>query len=1012
MFYQAYTPPPVTDIIQSEDGSCKRLVDANILQENRSINQTISKPNPPESLPTEFSGKVLDRSCNQIQANEAKADFQIANVDESSLKSGDNQVVVNRETAITQDNHSGDIQNSNNLANDAKNPITNVKDTVNNPIKNEQLTNKLTTQDSKTVVEKKPSEPSLKLDNILANGKTLLVSVISRGQEIGSLEILPEGNSLLIPLDDLAKIAGLEVTKNGDQTQIKTPLGIVNLVEADLKKVEGITYISETVLKEKLLTDIKLNTSDLALNVDFPWRRGAGESRAQAADLQPEVRPPSSGLSSLRQELNYSNNSGNSNWNTSTLLGGRLAGGSWRLRLDNNFVTNPQLTEYFYFRRSGRFLYQVGKQQLNINPVFSSLSLTGLQFGYTNLPETRFSTNYSASELLPRRSQPSQGFRGVVPPASFVQLRVGGAIFAQQQVGLSGEYDFPDVLLPTGRTNEIELWIFDRNNPNIPIEIRSVSLNSSDLLLPAGGNVQLAGLGVTGNWVQNNLLDDFSSTQEGKFTGFYQIRQGISNNLTLEAGVQLLPETTQAQAGFAWRLANPLILSANVGTSSGELGYRADLDFQLKNWRVIGVSESYPQRYFNYSGYSNTINNDRSNHSLDVSYKFSNDFTLGFVARSYKNQNDYTNYILPSFSLRAGRNLFFTGLPSYNGDYTFNASYQPTRNTRLLFNAFGNVYNSNLSYDFSQQFGLSFGTESGGDLPTRYTLTLNRNAQTLSGLSWRLGLGYRDGEIGPVIGASMRLIPGLFARIDYQGIPSRARNIFGNSNDERLTISLVSDLSFAGGRVSPAEYTSIGKDSGAIAGRVVVIGGRNGLDLSGATIRVYNKFGRDVGATEIDSQGNFFIGNLREGNYLVQIDPDGLPVELAVQKTSIVAEVASSAVTNLNFPVRLEYGMAGKITDASGQPLSGLELELIDAQGKRVATAVSDEFGLYRIDGIPVGKYTLRVPQQANITSNTNLPQLDVAISQDFIYGQDLKLPISASVKQIPDDSQTPNPEK
>jgi hypothetical protein len=1002
MFHQAYTPPPVADIPQTEDDSCKRILSTNILQENRSKNQIIAKPNPPETLAPEFSGKVLDNSCNQIHASGNKEDFKIANVD----KSGDNQVFTSKEKEITKDDSYGNIQNHNNVDNDDKNTIADVKNTINNPIKNEQASppspNNLTTQDSKAVVEKKPSEPSLKIDNILANGKTILVSVISREQEIGSLEILPEGNTLFIPLYEFAKIAGLEVTKNGDRTQIKTPLGIVNLVEADLRKIDSITYISEAVLQEKLLTNIKLNTSDLALNVDFPWRRGSGESRAQAADLQPEVRPPSSGLSSLRQELNYYNNSGNSNWNTSTLLGGRLAGGSWRLRLDNNFVNNPRLTEYFYFRRSGQFLYQVGKQQLNINPVFSGLSLTGLQFGYTNLPETRFSTNFSASELLPRRSQPSQGFRGVVPPASFVQLRVGGAVFAQQQVGLSGEYDFPDVLLPTGQTNEIQLWIFERNNPNIPIEIRSLSLNSSDLLLPAGGNVQLAGLGVTGNWLQNNLFDDFSSTQEGRFAGFYQVRQGISNDLTLEAGVQVLPETTQAQAGFAWRLANPLILSANVGTSSGELGYRADLDFQLNNWRIVGVSESYPQRYFNFRSSSNGIGGDRSNHSLDVSYKFSNDFTLGFVARSYKNQNDDTNYILPSFSLRAARNLFFTGLPNYNGDYTFNASYQPSRNTRLLFNASGDVYSSNLSYDFSQQYGLAFGTESGGDLPTRYTLTLNRNAQTLSGLSWRLGLGYRDGEIGPVIGASMRLIPGLFARVDYQGIPSRARNIFGNSNDERLTVSLVSDLSFAGGRVSPAEYTSIGKDSGAIAGRVVVIGGRNGIDLSGSTIRVYDKFGRNTGAAQIDSQGNFFIGNLREGNYVVQIDPDGLPVELAVQKTSIVAEVASSAVTNLTFPVRLEYGMAGKITDTYGQPLSGLELELIDAEGKRFATTVSDEFGLYRIDGIPVGKYTLRVPQQANITNTANLPQLEVEISKDFIYEQNLKLPVSAAVKQIP----------
>lgn len=997
MFYQPSTPPPPATIVQSSNSSCITPTNVGVSEENEVITGAIATPSPPETLPPEFSTDATPQSSNSapVVDNIEHPDIA-ANDDNDNAVEADNQELSQQFIA----QKTTETVKSENLANSE---ITNTKAETHTAFEQQppQSSDNLVAQESKTSTDKNTPAPSSLPDDILANAKNVLVGVFINGQEVGSLELVPENNTLLIPLDDFARIAGIEIVNNGEQTQLKTPLGVVSLTEKDWKKIDGITYISDSFVKEKLLTNLELKTSDLALNVDLPWRRGSsGDSRNQALELKPEVRPPSSGLSNLRQELNYYNSAGDSTWRSSTLLGGRLGGGAWRLRLENNFVNQPNLTEYFYFKRSGRSLYQIGKQQFNLNPVLSGLDLTGVQFGYTNIPAERFNTSYSATELFPRRSQPSQAFRGIVPPASFVQLRVGGVIIAQQQVGLNGEYDFQDVLLPVGQTNEIELLVFERNNPTIPIEVRSLSINSSDLLLPSGGNVQLAGLGLTGNWLQNSLFDDYNSTRAGRLAGFYQVRQGVSNNLTLEAGVQALPEVTQAQAGFAWRLANPLILSANVGTSFGELAYKADLDFKLDNWKIVGVSEFYPQKYF--SNISVANGRDRQNHSLDVSYKFSNNFTLGFIARSYQSQGLDSNYILPTFSFRPANNLYLRGTPNFVGDYVFNALYQPSRNTRLLFNAYGDVYSSDLSYEFNREYRLSFGTESGGDLATRYTMTFGRTAPTLSGLSWRLGLGYREDEIGLVAGANIRLIPGLYASVDYQGIPSRYKNIYGGAGDERFTISLVSDLSFSGGRITPSEYSSISRDTGAIAGRMVINGGRNGTDLSGGIIRVYDKLGRGVGVSQIDPQGNFFVGNLREGNYVVQIDPDELPIELNLRKTVIVAEVASSAVTQLDFPVRLEYGMAGKITDVSGQPMAEVELEVIDAEGKRVTTAMTDQFGLYRIDGLPVGKYTLRVPQQANITNSSDtLPQLEVAISKDFIYDQNLRLPISAAVKQI-----------
>lgn len=1000
MFSQAATPPPTVPLLPSENISQETPQETSVRTADSISQKAIAIPSPPETLPAQFSTTNSPHLADNEQlGSKALAQSITAEVSTSSDAAKTPEKSLDKDNAVPNTATADSQFSKNNLPHlsDSEKigdkvvaqrvitaPIPSQVSTISQPAK--------TPTDS---VEKNNPVPTTDTENTIAEARNLLLGVIINNREVGSLDVVREENTLFLPLLDFAQIAGFTVETAGEKTQLKTPLGVIAIAANELRQINGITYISDSLLKEKLATNIELKTSDLALIVDLPWRRSNGQSNSGAVAIQPEVRPPSSGLSNLRQELNFYSNSGNTSWRSSTLLGGRLAGGAWRVRLENNFVDDPDITEYFFFKRSGQLLYQLGRQQIGLNPLLSGVNLTGAQVGYTNLPVDKFNNNYGANELLPRRSQPVQTFRGVVPPTSFVQLRVSGIVIAQQQVGFSGEYEFLDVNLPTGQSSEIELLVFDRNNPNVPREIRSLRLNASDLLLPSGGSVQLAGFGFSGNSIQNALFDSYNTGDAGQPVAFYQVRQGISNNLTLEGAVQVLPDTTQAQAGFAWRLADPVILATSVGTSRGEFGYTADLDIQLDRLQIIGNSELYPSGYL-YDSQSR----DLIKHSLETKYRFSNNFSLGFVARSYQDQSNSADYILPTFNFSPFSSLSFSGRPDILGRYLFNAFYQATPKSRLAFNSTGDIYSADFSYNFNREYLLSLGSESGGDLATRYTVTLNRNASSLSGLSWRLGLAYRDGEVGPVVGASMRLIPGLFARIDYQGIPSRYKNIVSGIGDDRLMVSLVSDLSLAGGRVAPAEYTAISKNRGAIAGRIIIEGGRKDFDLSASNIQVFNSRNQSFGGANIDSQGNFFVGNLPEGVYIVQLDPDQLPVELSLKKTSVIVEVANSAVTRLDFPLTIEYGLAGRVTDAAGKPIPELEVRLVNAEGKQISSSVTDQFGLYRLDGVPTGKYSLQVPSQEGITSSDTLPKREITIDDDFLYDQDLQLPISPAVKE------------
>ncbi len=866
---------------------------------------------------------------------------------------------------------------------------------IQKPNKNKKIATALNNHNKNSLrnslINKLRGENSIKLAQI--PGQPFLVGVVINGREVGTLDIIEENNTLLIPLETLGEISGFTVKINKNGIETKTPLGIVKFSPKLLKQINGLTYVSKEILQEKLDITIELNTADLTLLTDLPWRRSRRQARN--AELQPEFFAPRSGLSNLRQELTLDTISGDTNIRSSSVIGGRLAGGTWRLRMNNNFDDDPNLTEYFFYKRSGQFSYQLGRQRLGLHPLLNGLDLTGLQFGFSNLPTNNFNTSSGASEILPRRSRPVQTFRGQVPPASIVQLRIGGIAVARQQVGFDGIYEFLDVRLPVSQSNEIEILVFDRNNLRSPIDIRTVRLNTSDLLLPAGGNVQLGGLGFSGNLVQDGLFSDFTTENDGEFVGFYQLRQGLSNNLTFESSLQAIPNSFQGQAGLVWRLANPVILSASVGNSFDKVGYSANLDVDFDKLEINANSQSLPQGYRT----GEERDGEKFNHSLEFRYRFNNKLNLGFIARSREDDNNSDNYILPTFYARPFSNLSLSGRPDIFGDYLFNAFFTPSRSTRFSFNTYGDAYISDLQYKLNRNYRLSFGSEFGRGEAARYSLGVGHNSNNLNELSWNVGLALSDGEIGPSAGASMQVLPGLFARLNYDAIPSRGVSLSG-LDDGRLTLSLISNMSVAGSKITPARYSGISKERGAISGKLAMKEETKGFDLGGSIVRVYNTRNENVGSTTTDSNGNFFLGNLREGVYVVELEPEELPIELAVSKTSLVAEVAPSGVTRVDFPVRTEYGVAGKVMDVSGQPLTEVRIELINNAGARVLSGTTDQFGLYRLDGVPVGKYTLRVSPLDALNSNNTLPKRQIVIKNQFVYNQNLQLPVSAATKE------------
>jgi hypothetical protein len=124
--------------------------------------------------------------------------------------------------------------------------------------------------------------------------------------------------------------------------------------------------------------------------------------------------------------------------------------------------------------------------------------------------------------------------------------------------------------------------------------------------------------------------------------------------------------------------------------------------------------------------------------------------------------------------------------------------------------------------------------------------------------------------------------------------------------------------------------------------------------------------------------------------YRIEVEPDHLPIELVPRVRSRTARVGGAAVTRVDFLVRPEYGIAGRVDASDGRAIAEARVELLDGARIVVARAVTDRFGHYRMDGLPIGTYELRLEPFTQPGMGTDGPFRIVQVTDDFLFGQDL----------------------
>ncbi|MEM8806137.1 MAG: carboxypeptidase-like regulatory domain-containing protein [Cyanobacteria bacterium P01_G01_bin.38] len=811
--------------------------------------------------------------------------------------------------------------------------------------------------------------------------ESLLVGVILSGQEVGDLEVLKLETQYWVPLIDFAALADIQIEHS--QTELltlKTPLGEVRLSPADLLVRAGIQYLPETLIEENLAAPIQFDSTHFALRIDLPWRQQ--DTVIGPTTLpEPDFIPPANSLAVLRQEQTLTGYNHQTDYEAKLTLGGRFLGGSWRMSATHDFVSAPELTDYFWYRRQGQTHYLLGRENIHLSPLLENMEITGAQWAWTNYPVDQRMQAAGATALIPRRSNALKTFRGEAPPASLVQLNIDGNPVAQTQVGLSGLYEFFQIPLPGGQAHTIEILIFDRNDFSVPAEIRQQTLSASELLLPAGGTRLQAGIGIGGDGLQQLLSDGTKANTSTHLIAFAQWRQALSDDFTVETTVQNTAEGLQLQGGMIWRVFDPVILEAGVAIANEQLAYKAALDAQFEDWQLHLHAQHMP------AGFRPGLAQDRSDYRANLRYTLSPNITLGVMAQHRQAEGTQTSYLLPTFQIHPWQGLSITGRPNLEGDYTLRSFWQLNPNLQIVWLVDDSSL-VNVNYKLNETYSLGGTVPYTKDSPTDYSLHLTRNPQYPGEFSFRLGLHHQENQWGYSLGAGLEILPGVLAQFDYQSL-NASTGLGGSRSDNRFVLRLTSDFVVDRGQLNPARTSSISQNRGAISGQVKRLNPIASLQSPLDKIEI-SIVGTDYRTrVQTNEQGHFFVPGLPEGRYVLELDPAQLPFELTPLGTVAVAQVEAGAVTSTHFEVQLEFGLAGRVTRLAGDTLAGIPVQLIGPDQTVLQVTHTDQFGLYRMDRIPPGRYRIRVP---NEPGQLPLAEHPVELRDSFLFDQDLTI--------------------
>ncbi len=167
----------------------------------------------------------------------------------------------------------------------------------------------------------------------------------------------------------------------------------------------------------------------------------------------------------------------------------------------------------------------------------------------------------------------------------------------------------------------------------------------------------------------------------------------------------------------------------------------------------------------------------------------------------------------------------------------------------------------------------------------------------------------------------------------------------------------------------------------ALAGGATLSGkvtGPGGAPLENITVFVRNVEGSYQEYVYTDASGNYEAKGLPAGDYLVHFRPSNYIPERYNNRpengqSDLIAVPAQGTVTGIDAELALGSSVRGRVTDkATGLPIEGVFVEVLDLNGSRVETDFTKADGTYQTpETLPSGQYLVRFNANSNYASCT-----------------------------------------
>lgn len=814
--------------------------------------------------------------------------------------------------------------------------------------------------------------------------KSELVGIIVDGRDLDAQLVYVLGESYYLPASILSDL-GVQGTVRAGQLYLVTPGGEVETQPHFFRDIYGEMFFHADMLDEVLKIRWEFSKEKYAFNMTLPWwQQGVpgGEVFAQD-DPDVDFNPSTFGLTQIRLDHTQFVDDNNSNGYTNLLLRGRLAEGIWRTEIIQQENRDLRAENYYWLKDFDHMQTLVGNQQVLINPLLPSIETTGAQALYSS-KEIKFNPyqDQTRSQYVRRFGIPSKEIEGYAQPGAIAELRVNERPIARTRVKLDGSYRFAQVRNNSLQFQTVKVHILDQRSM-VELEVENFTRTPIDLLLDKGQSVGFAGVGTNGN-----PLDPWRGTDGEAAFGLY--RYGLSDRLTLEAGLQSANGRTHQVAGLSASFGRNWAATASLGNHEGANGYSTDLYGRGERWLLSARVQNYGE------GFRTPLSEESTFNELRYEYWLTTRLSVGMHGRSTKTANRDEDYLLPGFTWRFNRRNILRVWPDYDGSYRFDlrTAHRERDWFEFVHDSAGNraeyrYFQTPQLEFFGRVFQYSEADRTTGELGSIWYPNVydDRSLLSASLLAGDEGVGFR-------LNWQTTVLPGLFSNLELRDEPV-ATEFSDPGLQMRWTVSV--DLAISGGRPIPARNDFIQSRAGSIGGRLLLGDGDNirseGIEQVAILID-----GRPH--TAVLRGKHFFVRNVPPGVYEVSLGAEFLPMSISPERISYRVRVVPAATTTVDFVVNREFGLGGRITDVDGAPRAGVPVEVLDSDGTLIQSTHTDGYGFYQFSGLVPDEYQLRV------RAGEETVELSVTIEDDFVFDADLVL---AALVADPDAAEDPS---